>query len=137
MPDISTILMGTGPDSEPISTGDSGLTRDYDSGNTISENMFQVLSERPDTTARSQEVAFFHDQLDVFTTPESAAFVGRLLDKGFVSTEELYTWIKVPEDLRGLLRVARARFLQETSKGYRPEPAAASLADQIIRASET
>lgn len=92
---------------------------------------------RMSTETESQRVAHFHDQLDALTAPDSASLVGRILDKGFVSTQELYTWIKGPEDLRGILRISRARFLKETSKGYRPEPAAARLADQIIRASET
>ncbi|MCY3882675.1 MAG: hypothetical protein OXG61_11220 [Chloroflexi bacterium] len=89
------------------------------------------------TTEQSQKVALLHDRMDVFSSPGSAAYLGRILDRGHVSTRELYSWVDTPNGLRDLLRVARARLLRETATGYKPEAAATRLARQILRVAET
>ena len=87
---------------------------------------------RDSIALHSLHVAIFHDQLDVFSDPDSSEMIGRILDHGNVSFEEIFSWINDSEDLRSLLRIARSRLLRETMGGITPEPAALQIATRIL-----
>lgn len=90
------------------------------------------LDMRESIALHSLSVAIFHDQMDVFSDPNSAEMIGRVLDCENVSFEEAFSWINDSEDLRSLLRIARARLLRETVGGVTPEPAALQIAKRIL-----
>lgn len=86
-----------------------------------------------DAIARhSLQIALTHDRMDVFTDPNAAEMLGHVLDNRTVSFEQIMHRIKGPDDVRSLVRIARARLLRETMDGVAAESVAFRMAKQVL-----